>query len=151
MHHLNERQLSFFHLRTGEKLKTAYWADGHYLDDGLSEINHLLRDFRQNEVAAMDPLLLDQLFSIQRILANSDTIQVISGYRTEKTNNMLVQQKRGAVKNSFHTLGRAIDLNIAGVALKDLREAALLLRAGGVGYYPRSQFIHLDTGPVRTW
>ncbi len=151
MHNLPERQLSFYNLRTGEKLKTTYWADGNYIQSHLADINRLLRDFRQNETITIDPTLIDQLFAIQRIMETKGTIQVISGYRTPQTNNMLIQQKRGAVKNSYHTLGRAIDLNITGVKLEHLQKAAIIMKAGGVGYYPSSQFVHLDTGPVRKW
>ena len=147
----HERRLAFYNLRTGEKLNATFWVKGEYIQDQLADINHLLRDFRQNKVIPIDLALLNQLFVIQQIMENKGTIQVISGYRSPETNNMLVQKKQGAVKNSYHTKGQAVDLNIAGVNLEHLHKAALVMKGGGVGYYPKSQFIHIDTGPVRRW
>lgn len=147
-----ERRLSLHNLHTGERLSTTYWADGGYLEDELAAINRLLRDHRSGEINPIDRKLLDRLYSLQQQLGNNATYQVISGYRSPSSNAKLQKVSNGGVaKRSLHMQGRAIDIRLPGVELKHLRQVALNQKAGGVGYYERSNFIHLDTGRTRFW
>ncbi len=148
---LPERQLAFHHLHTGEKVKLTYWAEGKYLPDSLQEINHLLRDHRTGDTAQIDRQLMDLLFNLQTRLESQGEFQIISAYRSPKTNRMLRSKSSGVAKKSFHMQGKAMDIRLSGADLKHLRRAALALKSGGVGYYPKSNFIHVDTGPVRHW
>ena len=146
------RRLSFVHTHTGERLSIVYAENGRYVPEALTEINHLLRDFRSGEVHHIDPPLLDQLADLAALTGGGTRhYEVICGYRCPATNAMLRQHSHGVAKRSLHMSGRAIDIRLPGVELKDLRRAALSMRAGGVGYYPRSDFIHIDTGRVRRW
>lgn len=145
------RELDFINLHTGESLSTAYWADGNYLPQGLAEINHILRDHRNDHVSPIAPRLLDILHRLRGKLDTTMPIQIISGYRSPETNTMLRQADTGVAKRSMHMEGMAIDLCIEGVALEDVRRAAMTLRAGGVGYYPDSNFVHVDIGRLRSW
>lgn len=138
-------------LHTGERLNAAYWSNGDYSSSGLKQFNRLLRDHRQNESTRMDPKLLDLVHKLKEKLNYNGEIQIISGYRTAKTNAMLRSRSSGVAKRSYHTRGMAIDLRMPGVPLSKVRRAALDLRLGGVGYYPKSNFVHVDTGPVRRW
>lgn len=146
-----ERRLSLYNLHTGERLTTTYWADGTYQEEELAAVNQLLRDHRTDEVSAIDRKLLDRLYTLQQQLGSHDTFQVISGYRSPATNAMLARNSSGVAKKSYHMQGRAIDLRMPGVELKNLRKAALKMKAGGVGYYPNSNFVHLDSGRPRFW
>lgn len=146
-----ERRLSFHNLHTGEKADLAYWAQGSFVPESLAEINHVLRDHRTDEVAAIDTGLLDLLHGVQATLATARPFEVISGYRSPTSNRMLVERTTGVARHSLHLEGKAIDVRIAGVELADLRRAGLLLRGGGVGYYPVSDFVHLDVGRIRAW
>lgn len=146
-----ERRLAFVNLHTGESLNATYWQDGHYVAEELAAINHLLRDYRVGTVGNMAPQLLDMLYVMQQKIALSQPFQVISGYRSPKTNAMLNRTTSGVAKQSRHMLGQAIDVRLPDNGLKHLLQAAYELRAGGVGYYPKSDFIHLDIGPYRTW
>lgn len=146
-----ERSISFYNLHTGESLKTTFWADGGYVSEGLREIDHVLRDFRTGDVTAMDPGLFDLLHALSERLGTQSTFQVISGYRSPATNAMLHEHSSGVASNSFHIRGKAIDIRLPDRDLADIQRAALSLRAGGVGYYPRSDFVHVDTGPIRHW
>jgi uncharacterized protein YcbK (DUF882 family) len=145
------RSLSFVHLHTGEKLSVAYSEAGAYLPDALAAVNHLLRDFRSGDVGEMDPALLDLLHALRRTTASRQPFQIISGYRSPATNEMLRLRRSGVASASLHLSGRAIDIRLADVSLERLRDAARTLRLGGVGYYPRSDFVHVDTGRVRAW
>lgn len=145
-----DRQLSFFHTHTGESLNLTYRQDGSYLPDSLAAIDHLLRDFRTGEIHAIDVALLDLLEGL-RELSGGSVYEVISGYRSPVTNAMLRQRDGQVAQRSLHMQGQAIDVRLRGVATNRLREAALAMRAGGVGYYPESDFIHVDTGRVRFW
>jgi len=147
----NERQLQLYNLHTGEKLATTYWLQGEYLQPELDAVNYFLRDFRNDEVERIDPLLLDQLCLLQHKLENRGAFHIISGYRSPATNAWLRRHETGVAKRSLHMQGQAIDLRLPGVSLKHLRRAALSMHAGGVGYYPRSNFVHLDTGRPRFW
>jgi len=144
--------LSFVHLHTGERLSTP-WPPGGPSDRAvLRRIDHLLRDVRTGEVHPIDPALLEQLLRVVRLTGTREPFEVISGYRSERTNAMLRATGGGGVaRRSLHLEGRAIDVRLADVPLADLRDVARSLRAGGVGYYPRERFVHLDTGPVRSW
>lgn len=146
-----ERSLSFFHTHTGEKLKLTYFTDGIYHDDALQEIYHYLRDFRTEEIHPIDPKLLDILFTVQNACDSRGTFEVISGYRSPKTNQKLRDMGRGVAKRSLHMDGKAIDVRLTDVETSYLRKAALSLKRGGVGYYASSDFVHLDTGRVRFW
>ena len=146
-----ERRLGFHNLHTGENLDLAYWVEGDYVPESLAEINHLLRDFRTNQVAAIHPQLLDLLHRVSGVLDTSQPFQVISGYRSPASNQMLASNSSGVAKHSLHMEGKAIDIRIPGIQLADLRRAGLKLQGGGVGYYPESNFVHLDVGRVRTW
>ena len=146
-----ERVLSFYNTHTGEHTRATYWADGEYVASELATLDRLLRDFRSGDIAVMDPRLFDILHDLQQLTAASGTFQVISGYRSPATNAQLRRHSDGVAQNSLHTRGQAIDIRLAGVELRDLHRAALSLRAGGVGYYADSDFIHVDTGRVRAW
>jgi uncharacterized protein YcbK (DUF882 family) len=145
------RQLSMHNLHTGEKLTRTYWADGQYLTEPLAEFNHLLRDFRTDETHQMDPHLMDVLYRLQHKVGSHRPFEIISGYRSPKTNALLRSHSSGVAKRSLHMQGKAIDIRLPGQELAHLRKAALSLHAGGVGYYPKSDFIHVDTGRVRYW
>ncbi|WP_455209107.1 DUF882 domain-containing protein [Kaarinaea lacus] len=146
-----ERQLAFYHLHTGEKLSTTYWAEGDYITQELENLNYLLRDHRSGETQPIDKNLLDLLYILQQSVDKTGAYHIISGYRSPKTNAKLRQQSSGVAKRSLHMQGKAIDVRLPGVELQYLRKAALNLRVGGVGYYPKSNFIHLDTGRPRFW
>lgn len=146
-----ERQLAFRHLHTGERGKITYWAEGDYLAESLKEINHLLRDHRSGDSARMDRQLLDLLYSLQTQLGKQGEFQIISAYRSPKTNEMLRSKSGGVAKRSLHMQGKAMDIRFPGTELKTLRKAAIALKSGGVGYYPKSNFIHVDVGRARYW
>jgi uncharacterized protein YcbK (DUF882 family) len=145
------RKLAFQNLHTGERLVATYWVEGHYISEELSAIDHILRDFRTGDVAQMDAKLLDLLHVLQGSLSTEEPFQVISGYRSPRTNDMLRHASDGVASNSLHTVGQAIDIRVPGRQLGDVRRAALALQLGGVGYYPKSDFVHVDTGRVRHW
>jgi uncharacterized protein YcbK (DUF882 family) len=145
------RSLAFENLHTGETLKTVYWVDGHYDPAGVRRITYLLRDFRTDQIHPIDVRLLDLLSALQSKLRTRAPYQVISGYRSPATNAMLASFTDGVVRNSLHTQGMAIDIRVPGRSLRDVRRAAASLRVGGVGYYPRSDFVHVDVGRVRYW
>ena len=146
-----ERRLSLYNIHTGERLSTIYWAQGRYLDEALHRIDHVLRDHRDNSVHPMDPALLDLLVALQSRLGTHEPFHVISGYRSPATNARLRKVSTGVAKRSLHMQGKAIDIRLPGVELKTLRRTALAMKAGGVGYYPKSGFVHVDTGRVRHW
>lgn len=146
-----DRSLSFYHTHTGERLKLTYFSDGRYQEEALMELNHYLRDFRTNEMHAIDAGLFDILHAAKNACDSNGTFEVISGYRSPQTNNQLRRQGRGVAQRSLHLEGRAIDVRLTGVRTSDLKKAAASLRRGGVGYYARSDFIHIDTGRVRFW
>jgi uncharacterized protein YcbK (DUF882 family) len=145
------RRLGFVHTHTGEKLDAVYWEQGEYLPDALDEISRVLRDHRTGETHPLDVELLDTLALLGNQLELRQSYHVISAYRSPKTNEMLRKKGSGVATKSMHMDGRAIDVRVPGVELKVLHRAALNLRSGGVGYYPRSEFVHLDTGRVRNW
>jgi uncharacterized protein YcbK (DUF882 family) len=146
-----ERQLKFYNLHTGEHLKATYWVDGVYVPDEMQAINHILRDFRTGDIKKMDPHLMELLFTLQHRVDKGGAFHVISGYRSPKTNAKLHNRSSGVATHSLHMKGKAIDIRLPGVELKHLRQAALKMHAGGVGYYPKSNFVHVDTGRPRFW
>ncbi len=145
------RFLAFDNLHTGETTKLTYWEKGRYIKGALAEINYILRDHRTNEVARIDKELLDQLFVLHKKLGSRAPFQVISGYRSPKSNAKMHEHSKGVAKKSMHVEGKAIDIRLQDKDLIYIRNAALSLNAGGVGYYPQSQFVHVDTGRVRHW
>ena len=145
------RALRFDNLHTNEKLSVEYFAAGGYLPDALSAVNHLLRDFRTGDVGTIDPALLDLLHGLAAITGSERAFHVISGYRSPATNETLRQSSSGVASGSLHLRGQAIDIRLGDVPLATLRDAARSMRSGGVGYYAASDFVHLDTGRVRSW
>lgn len=146
-----ERKLDFLNLHTGERVQSVYWAEGQYIPDALQAIGNVLRDHRTGDIHAIDTNLLNMLHLMRSQLESSHEFQVISGYRSPATNGMLSAKSNGVAKRSLHMQGKAIDLRLPGHVLSDLRAAALSLNTGGVGFYPKSDFLHLDTGHARSW
>ena len=144
------RHLAFDNLHTGEKLAITYFENGSYIADALTQINHLLRDHRTGDIHHIDPALLDVLHTVKQKLALQQPFQIVSGYRSPKTNTMLNKTTHGVAKKSLHMQGKAIDICVEKPDLKHIRDVAIALGRGGVGYYPGS-FVHLDTGNVRSW
>ena len=145
------RVLNLVHTHTGEKLRLEYFGGGRYFPDALAHVNNFLRDFRTGEVHAIEPELLDLVQRLAGTAGCSRPFHVISGFRSPVTNAALRQRSEGVAAGSLHMKGQAIDIRPGDVPLAKLRAAALDLRAGGVGYYPSSNFIHVDIGRVRTW
>ena len=145
------RRLAFYHTHTGEALAATYWENGGYVPGALSEIDYILRDFISGERRAIDRRLLDLLAALHTNLGSRAPFEIISGYRSPATNAMLRASTDGVAKNSYHTRAMAIDIRLRDVPLRQLRGAAIDLGRGGVGLYPASNFVHVDTGPVRYW
>lgn len=145
------RVLDFAHTHTGERLVVEYFQGGDYVADGLLAVRHFLRDFRTGDAHDIDHRLLDVLFALRQATESTRPFQVISGYRSPATNQMLRQRSEGVAAASLHMEGRAIDIRLADVPLTALRQSALALQQGGVGFYPASNFVHVDTGRVRWW
>jgi len=149
---VQERSLSLLNTHTGERLKeVVYWEKGDYILDALENLNHVLRDHRTNQVHPIDPMTLDLMAAISRKVGAKQPFEIISGYRSPQSNKSLSKQSRGVAKNSYHMQGKAVDLRLPGVPLRAVRKAALELRMGGVGYYAKSDFVHIDSGKVRSW
>ncbi len=147
-----ERRLSFSSLHTSESLDVSYWAEGKYQADALAEVNHILRDWRVDEIYPIKTDLLDLLFDLQSNLHSNRPIEIISAYRSPTTNQVLRKRSNGGVaKKSLYMQGMAIDIRIPGCKLSDVQRAAIAMRRGGVGYYPSSGFVHVDIGRVRRW
>ena len=147
----SERTLGFVNLHTDETLRCCYWANGEYDLNSLNEINHILRDHRTNDIYGMDASLIDLLHNLHEITGSKSPFHIISAYRSPKTNEKLRQTSNGVAKRSLHLQGKAIDIRLPDVELNHLRDAAISLKAGGVGYYAKSNFIHIDTGKPRSW
>jgi uncharacterized protein YcbK (DUF882 family) len=145
------RRLSLVNKKTGERLNTVYWAEGEYIPDALEAFNHILRDWREDLAYQMDPRALDILSATQHLLECDEPFQVVSGYRTRKTNDMLRRRSRAVARNSYHMKGMAVDIAMQTRSVRQIWRAGLSLGAGGVGRYSRSHFVHLDSGPVRRW
>jgi uncharacterized protein YcbK (DUF882 family) len=151
--HLSQapRELSMRNLHTDERIQVRYFEEGRYLPDALKQLNHLLRDHRSGETEAMDQRLFDQLHTLAAGAQCVPHFEIISGYRSPATNEKLRASSEGVARQSLHTQARAIDVRLGRVTCARLRELAIGLQAGGVGYYAKSDFVHLDTGRVRTW
>ena len=145
------RSLAIQNPHTGDKLSLTYFEKGRYLNDALDEISFLLRDYRTGDVHPVDPELLDQLHDLKQMLGLNQPFDVICGYRSPLTNARLHAEHSGVANNSFHIHGRAVDIRIERLDIRRIRNAAVAMHRGGVGYYPGSNFIHLDTGSFRTW
>lgn len=146
-----QRSLSFVHTHTGETLDVTYFREGAYQPAALARVAFVLRDFRSGAVHQIDPMLLDALHDLQLLNQHDKPYEVISAYRSPLTNARLRNQTHGVAEHSMHIEGKAIDIRVAGVATKKLRDLALNMNRGGVGYYPQSNFLHIDTGRLRTW
>lgn len=145
------RTLSLFNVNSNESLTVTYWADGTYRREALNQLNHFLRDSQTGEQTEMDPLLFDVLWHTEEITGFHGTVDVLSGYRSPEHNAWLASVSRGVARDSQHMNGNAMDIRFPGVPVFKIRQAARSLQMGGVGFYPRSGFVHLDTGPIRYW
>jgi len=141
--------LRFYH--TGESFSGVYRVGDRYLPEAFERMNYVLRDFRTGEVFPMDPRVLDIISRLQQKIGTSQPFEILSGYRSPKTNNMLRNSSSGVARNSYHMYGQALDVRMPGYSTRKLRNHAQSLRSGGVGYYSKSNFIHIDTGDVRSW
>src|SRR5690606_37493968 len=130
--------------------KVTYFEYGNYVPDAMEEINHVLRDHRNNEVHAMDKKLMDFLHVLHSKLGSKQEFNVISGYRSPESNAKLAARSGGVATKSMHMQGKAIDINLADRSLTDIRDSAKAMKLGGVGFYS-GQFVHVDTGRVRSW
>lgn len=145
------RSLSLVNVNTKEELTVTYWSDGTYRREALDQLNHFLRDSRNNEQTEMDPLLFDVLWHTMNVTGFHGTVEVLSAFRSPETNAWLASVSRGVARDSQHMNGNAMDIRFPGVPVFKIRQAARSLQMGGVGFYPRSGFVHLDTGPLRYW
>lgn len=146
-----ERILRAYNIHTGEMVSATFWANGHYIDEEVQALDFLVRDHRANMAVAMQRQLYQNLYQLQELFDSRQPLYVISGYRAPETNAGLRKVSNGVAQRSLHTLGQAMDIRIPGVSHRNLHEAALALGSGGVGYYPKSGFVHIDTGRVRHW
>ena len=146
-----ERALALYNVHTGERLKIVYWFKGKYLPTALKNLNRLLRDHHSNAITSIDPQLLDLLYTLGNTLETPAAFHILSAYRSPATNAMLRQHYSGVAEHSLHIEGKAVDIYTPGRDMAVVRRAAIELQYGGVGYYPESNFVHIDTGPVRTW
>jgi uncharacterized protein YcbK (DUF882 family) len=147
----DERELQFYHTHTRKRLRVVYKRRDEYVPDALKEINAFMSDFRTGDIIDIDPQLLDLIYDIREALDSKGTYEVISAYRSPKTNEMLRTRSSGTAKNSRHLLGKAVDVRLTDVKLTKIRDTAIAMQRGGVGYYASSNFVHLDTGRVRRW
>jgi uncharacterized protein YcbK (DUF882 family) len=145
------RTLKFYHMHTLETLEVSYYENGLYLLEPMEQLRVFLADWRDSLQGDIDPKLMDILWEIQRVTGNNDTFEVISAYRSKETNSYLRSRSRGVAQNSQHLLGKAIDVRLRGLDTRKLRDTALELKLGGVGYYEKTDFVHVDTGRVRRW
>jgi uncharacterized protein YcbK (DUF882 family) len=148
---VEQRSVQFVHTHTGEQLTAVYFKNGLYDQSALARVAYTLRDFRSGDVFGIDPMLLDALFELQVRSGHDKPYQIISAYRSPKTNKALSAKNKGVAEHSMHMKGKAIDIRVSGVPTKKLRDHALAMMRGGVGYYPDSNFLHIDTGRARSW
>lgn len=147
----NFRRIRLMSNRLGERVDTVYWIDGHYIPEALSEVDRLMRDWRLDQVKKVDRKVVDVMAAAHRKLDTATPFEVISGYRSAQTNAMLREASRGVARNSYHVRAMAADLRLPGRNISQIARAAESLGAGGVGRYSRSNFVHMDSGPLRTW
>ena len=145
------RKLKMISHKTGERIDTIYWIDGGYIPEALHEIDVLMRDWRRNEVKPIDLRTIDILAASHSMLDTAEPFRLMSGYGSAKTNAMLRRQSRSVSKNSLHITGQAADVRLGTRSVRQLAKAAQTCKSGGVGKYSRSNFVHLDCGPVRLW
>lgn len=145
------RSLSLVNVNTNESLTVTYWADGSYRREALNQLNHFLRDSQNGQQTEMDPMLFDVLWHTMNTVGYHGTVEVLSAYRSPETNAWLASVSRGVARDSQHMNGNAMDIRFPGEPVFKIRQAARSLQMGGVGFYPRSGFVHLDTGPIRYW
>jgi uncharacterized protein YcbK (DUF882 family) len=145
------RRIALLNLHTNEQLDIEYFRDGEYVGTAQAKIQHVLRDFRNGEMHAIDPALMDYLVQVAAKLGREARFGVISGYRSPETNERLRERSSGVAQHSLHLQGRAIDIRMTGIDCAELASIAQSLQRGGVGYYRASDFVHLDTGAPRTW
>ena len=145
------RNLHLVNGRTGEWLKTVYWIEGNYIPEALQAVDHIMRDWREDLVHEISPRTIDILSATHRLLDCAEPFHVLSGYRSPKTNALLRRRSRGVALNSYHLKGMAADIQLKTRSVEQISRAGLSLRAGGVGRYSRSEFVHLDSGPIRHW
>jgi uncharacterized protein YcbK (DUF882 family) len=136
---------------TGDSLSSVYWVEGQYIPEVMAQIDHLMRDWRLDAVHQISPDVIDIMSAAHRLLDTSEPYAVFSGYRSRQTNAMLRQRSRGVARNSYHTKGMAADLHLESRSVRQISGAAAKLSSGGVGRYSRSNFVHMDCGPVRVW
>lgn len=145
------RRIRMYSGRTGESMDTIYWIEGEYIPEVLKEINHFMRDWRNDKNVKMDPRNFDIIAAAHRLMDVSEPYMLLSGYRSPETNAMLRSNSKGVAKNSLHMKGQAADLRLKSRSVGQMARAAKACSAGGVGTYSRSDFVHMDCGPVRTW
>ncbi|MHA3978734.1 YcbK family protein [Halovulum sp. GXIMD14794] len=145
------RRIRLRSTRTGEAVDTIYWIEGQYIPEAVSEISWFMRDWRQNEVIQYDRRNIDIMAATLRLMDTDEAYHVVSGYRSPATNGMLRSRSRGVAQNSYHMKGMAADLKLSSRSIHQMAKAAEACNAGGVGKYGRSNFVHMDCGPVRTW
>ncbi len=147
-----DRLLMMSNPHTGEKIRTVYWTpvDG-YIRESLASVSHFMRDFRRNQVKPIDPKLLDIVHAISLNIGKHRKFEVMSGYRSPKTNRMLARRSKNVARKSYHMRAKAMDFQVKNISARELRRVALALSRGGVGYYPGARYIHVDSGAVRTW
>jgi uncharacterized protein YcbK (DUF882 family) len=145
------KTLSFFHTHTRERATVTFWRDGRYDEDGLRQLNHFLRDWRNDKEATMDPALFSVLWEVYQASGSNEPIHIISSYRSPETNGMLHRRSKGVSEHSQHMLGKAMDIRLPDVDSARVRAIAMKLQYGGVGYYPGSNFVHVDVAGVRAW
>lgn len=146
-----QRSLSLINNHTAERLSTVYWVDGDYVPEALEALNHILRDWRSGERREMDVKAIEILAAAHKLLDTTEPFEIISGYRSAATNAALRTRNLGVASKSYHVTGQAVDVSLKGRSAREIAQAGLSLKAGGVGTYTRSGFTHLDSGPVRSW
>ena len=146
-----QRSLALYNPHTKESFDGVFWRNGNFVTSALKEIYHIMRDTRTDDITQIDPDLLDLIYKISIRLKPNEPFHIISGYRSQKTNDFLFMHKKGVAKNSYHTKGQAVDIHLPRIKTSVLRRAAYELKKGGIGYYPSRGFVHIDVGPVRYW
>ena len=145
------RLIKLINNKTSEKINLVYWIEGSYITEALKEVSYFMRDWRQNKAITYDVANIDIIAATQALLDTSETMQLLSGYRTARTNKMLSFSNKGVARNSYHMKGMAADLRLSNRSVSQIASAAKACKSGGVGSYPRSGFVHIDCGPIRSW
>ncbi|MCU0853433.1 MAG: DUF882 domain-containing protein [Rhodobacteraceae bacterium] len=145
------RKISIYSSRSGETLESVYWIEGEYIPEAMSEINRIMRDWRSGDVIRIDARTIDIMAASHSMMDTSEPYMLLSGYRSPATNRMLRSRSGGVARNSLHMKGQAADLRLKSRSVSQMARAAAACNAGGVGKYSRSNFVHMDCGPVRTW